>query len=183
MRKKKEIILIIHNVRSAHNVGALFRTADGAGVTKIILTGYTPRPHRYARQARLRSVAGGPCQYTYLTKAEKELAKTALGAEEHMLWKKSVSLGNTLTALRKEGCEIVALEQHETSMEYRKYVPKSSVALIVGNEVRGIDPKVLKRCDAIIELPMRGIKNSLNVAVAAGIALYQIASTMRRSDI
>ena len=176
MKEQKSLVLIIHNVRSAHNVGALFRTADGAGVTRIILSGYTPRPHSLRE-----SVAGGGLrQSVYLTKAEKELAKTALGAEDHMPWKKSASLGTVIAALKKEGYEIVALEQHGTSIDYRKYVPKASTALIIGNEVCGIDAKILKRCDAILEIPMRGKKNSLNVSVAAGIALYRIASTMER---
>lgn len=168
-KKRKSFVLIIHNVRSAHNVGALFRTADGAGVTRIILTGYTPAPPKKAS--------------LYLTAAEKAFKKTALGAEEHMPWKKSASLGKILSALKEEGCEIVALEQYETSRDYRKYAPQSSVALIVGNEVRGVDAKVLKQCDAIIEIPMRGKKNSLNVSVAAGIALYQIASTMKKTGL
>lgn len=167
--KRKSLVLIIHNVRSAHNVGALFRTADGAGVTHIILTGYTPAPPKKDALS--------------LTAAEKAFQKTALGAGEHMPWKKSAALGKILSALRKEGYEIVALEQHATGTDYRKYVPQSSVALIVGNEVRGVDAKVLRQCDAIIEIPMRGKKNSLNVSVAAGIALYQIASTMEKTGL
>ncbi|MFZ2300092.1 MAG: TrmH family RNA methyltransferase [Candidatus Moraniibacteriota bacterium] len=164
-KNAKLLVLVIHNVRSALNVGALFRTADGAGVERIILSGYTPAPPKK--------------DSPYLTSAEKAFKKTALGAEEHMSWKKSASLGKTLSALKKEGCEIVALEQCELGRDYRKYDPKSSVALIVGNEVRGIDAKILKRCDVVIEIPMRGKKNSLNVSVAAGIALYGIASTMK----
>jgi tRNA G18 (ribose-2'-O)-methylase SpoU len=177
--QKNELALIIHNVRSAYNVGALFRTADGAGVKRIFLTGYTPCPYVLRT-----SVAGGPMQAripVYLTRAEKELVKTALGAEKSVLWKKSVSLRRVLTDLRKEGFVIVALEQCEKSVDFRKYVPKSDVALILGNEVRGVDAKILKQCDAIIEIPMRGKKNSLNVAVAGGIALYQITGTMERS--
>ncbi|MDP3957251.1 MAG: TrmH family RNA methyltransferase [bacterium] len=165
-KKNRELVLIIHNVRSAYNVGALFRTADGAGVKQIFLIGYTPAPPK----------KNAP----YLTRAEKELVKTALGAEKSVLWKKSVSLRRVLTDLRKEGFVIVALEQCEKSVDFRKYVPKSDVALILGNEVRGIDAKILKRCDAIIEIPMHGKKNSLNVSVAGGIALYQITGTMGR---
>lgn len=171
MNKKKQLVLIVHNVRSAHNVGALFRTADGAGVDHIILSGYTPCPHVLRT-----SVAGGS---VYLTKAQKELAKTALGAEKTVPWKKSVSIGSIFISLKKEKFEIVALEQHERSIDYRKYVPRKNVALLVGNEVRGVDAKILKQCDVIIEIPMRGKKNSLNVSVASGIALYQISSTMK----
>lgn len=163
-RKKKKLVLIVHNVRSALNVGALFRTADGAGVEKIFLTGYTPAPPKQ--------------NTTYLTKAEKALKKTALGAEEWVAWKKVVSFGKVAAELRDAGYTIVALEQHEKSVDYRKYVPKKSIALVIGNEPRGVDAKILKQCDAIIEIPMHGKKNSLNVAVATGIALYQIMSTI-----
>lgn len=164
MRQKRSIVLIIHNVRSAHNVGSMFRTADGAGAQRVILTGYTPHPPK-------RGAA-------HLTQAEKAFRKTALGAEEYVPWEKRPSLAKVFAALKKEGFEIAALEQHEKSTEYREYAPKKSVALLVGNEVRGVDAKVLKRCDAIIEIPMRGKKHSLNVSVAAGIALYRISDTM-----
>lgn len=164
-KRKRELVLIIHNIRSAHNVGSLFRTADGAGVTRIFLTGYTPVP---PKQGAL-----------ILTTAEKALKKTALGAEESVLWKKSVSLKKVIDILRKERFSIVALEQDEKSIRYDAYMPESSVALIVGNEVLGVDKKVLKQCDAVIEIPMRGKKNSLNVSVSGGIALYQLANTMK----
>lgn len=163
---KRRLILVVHNIRSAHNVGSLFRTADGAGVDYIILTGYTPSP---AKENTL-----------YPTKAQKELAKTALGAEKNVLWEKKVSLGRIFTKLHQEKFEIVALEQHEKSIDYLKYVPKKNVALLVGNEVLGVDAKILKQCDIIIEIPMRGKKNSLNVSVATGIALYQISSIIKR---
>lgn len=173
--EKSSLVLIVHNVRSALNVGALFRTADGAGVTRIILSGYTPCPHSpHASIAR---------QAVFLTKAEKSLAKTALGAEKNIPWQKTTMFGKTLTALKKEGFAVVALEQHEKSLDYRQYVPQSRVALIVGNEVRGVDARVVSQCDAVIDIPMRGKKNSLNVAIAGGIALYQIASTMEREHI
>ncbi|MDP3957000.1 MAG: RNA methyltransferase [bacterium] len=167
MKNKKKLVLIIHNVRSAHNVGALFRTADGAGVKRVFLTGYTQAPSKESAQY-------------LITKAEKELAKTALGAEKSVPWEKSASLKGALNTLRKAGFAIVALEQCERSTDYRKYASKSSVALIVGNEIRGVDAKILKQCDAIIEIPMRGKKNSLNVSVAGGIALYQIKGTIEK---
>lgn len=173
MNKKKQLVLIIHNVRSAHNVGALFRTADGAGVAKIFLTGYTPRPHSPDK-----SISDRRYRYISLTKAEKELAKTALGAEESMPWTRVVSLKKVIDALREEKYAVLGLEQDAGSRDYRECVPGDAVALVVGNEVRGLDKKILKQCDAVIEIPMRGQKNSLNVAVAAGIALYQIASTI-----
>jgi len=161
----KKIILIIHNVRSAHNVGSMFRTADGAGVDEIILSGYTPVPPKEGA--------------LYLTDADKALRKTALGAEASVPWKKVVSLTRLLNRLKKEGYEIAALEQHGESIDYQKYHQAGDVVLIVGNEVTGIEGTILKQCDRILELPMRGKKNSLNVAVAAGIALYQIIGTMK----
>ncbi|MFZ2187404.1 MAG: TrmH family RNA methyltransferase [Candidatus Moraniibacteriota bacterium] len=169
MQKRKELILVIHNVRSALNVGALFRTADGAGVKRIFLTGYTPCPHPLGESA---------LPPAYLTPAQKSLAKTALGAEKIVSWKKSVSPGRVLAELRQAGFAIVALEQHEKSIDYREYASEAGVALVIGNEVRGLDAKILKQCDVILEIPMRGAKNSLNVSVAAGIALYQIGGIM-----
>lgn len=163
-RCKKRFVLMVHNVRSAHNVGSMFRTADGAGVDEIILSGYTPRP---AKQGNL-----------YLTAAEKELRKTALGAEVSVPWRKFRSAAEAMRSLRKEGFEIIALEQDEKSISYEAYHPKGDVALIVGNEVLGIDRRTLGLVDVMIEIPMCGKKNSLNVSVATGIALYQIRGTM-----
>lgn len=168
-KKDSKLILIVHNIRSAHNVGALFRTADGAGVEEIILSGYTPLPPKKGA--------------LYLTDADKALKKTALGAEDSVSWRKSVSLTRTLTLLKKNGYEIVALEQDEQSVDYRKYKPGKKVSLLLGNEVSGVDKRVLKRCDTIMEIPMRGEKNSLNVSVAAGIALYQITGTMGKESV
>lgn len=158
--KPMKLILIVHNVRSAHNVGVLFRTADGAGVEKIILTGYTQEPPKK--------------DALYHTPAEKAFLKTSLGAK--VAWEKKKTLSAALRELKKEGYEIVGLEQHGSSVLYHDYVPKEKVGLIVGNEVRGIASALLKYCDAILEIPMYGHKDSHNVSVAAGIALYQITS-------
>ncbi len=163
---ENSLILILHDIRSAHNVGSMFRTADGAGVDEIVLSGYSPVPPKK--------------DALYLTDADKALRKTALGAEESMAWKKVASLTRLVNQLRKEGYEIVALEQATGSIDYRQYRGKHKVALIVGNEVGGVVEKVLKNCDTILEIPMRGKKNSLNVSVATGIALYQILSTMKK---
>lgn len=164
---ENSLILILHDIRSAHNVGSMFRTADGAGVNQIILSGYTPVP---PKQDAL-----------YLTDADKALKKTALGAEESVPWKKVSSLTRVINQLKKDGYEIVALEQSQGSVEYAAYAPsKTKQALLVGNEVLGVLKKVLKQCDVVIEIPMRGKKNSLNVSVATGIALYQIMSTIRK---
>lgn len=165
MDHKPKVLLILQNIRSAHNVGAMFRTADGAGVDQIILSGYTPTPPK----------GDAP----YLTSADKALHKTALGAERLVPWKQVVSLSRFISRLHKEGYQVVALEQSPGSIEYRCYRARSPLALIVGNEVQGVEAGILKRCDAILEIPMRGSKNSLNVSVATGIALYQIMSTMK----
>jgi len=162
--KERKCRLIIHNIRSAHNVGALFRTADGAGVSEIILSGYSPVPPK--RNA------------LHVTDAGRAFQKTALGAENSVPWRKVRSLTPLIKQCKKEGYELVALEQAEKSIAYDSYVPKKNVALIVGNEVRGVDRKILKQCDFVLEIPMRGDKNSLNVSVAGGIALYQITSSL-----
>ncbi len=161
----RKVVLVLHNIRSAHNVGSMFRTADGAGVSEVILAGYTPHPPKD--------------DAIYLTDADKALRKTALGAERMMPWRKVASITRLMTRLRKEGYVIVALEQAKTSIDYRTYQSSEKIALIVGNEVGGVEEKILKQCDVILEIPMRGEKNSLNVSVATGIALYQIMSTMK----
>ncbi len=150
------VYLVLHNIRSAHNVGAMFRTADAAGVAKIFLTGYTPTPtDRFGRQ-------------------RSDIAKTALGAEKSVPWGQAVHLASLFPQLKKQGVTLVALEQAPGATDYKKYVPHYPVALIVGNEVRGISPAMVRHCDAVIEISMRGRKESLNVAVAAGVALFRI---------
>ena len=152
----KEFIAIIHNVRSLHNVGSVFRTADGAGVSKIYLTGYTPSP--IDEMGRIR----------------KEIIKTALGAEQSIKWETVKNISAVTKRLKKEGVQIVALEKAKNSVDYKKFKPKFPVALIVGNEVRGLSSTILTRADAIISIPMLGKKESLNVSVAFGIAAYSI---------
>ena len=156
--------LILHRIRSAYNVGSMFRTADGIGVDKIFVTGFTQRPSLK--------------EYEMQTKAEKMLSKTALGADKYVEWEGAKNISTIINRLKKEGVKIVALEQDEKSIDYRKLnsvIGKNkSIALIVGNEPRGIDKRILKKCDKIIEIPMRGKKSSLNVAVSVGIAGYEI---------
>ncbi len=153
----KQIYLILDNIRSAQNVGAIFRTADAVGVTKIFLVGYTPAPvDQFAR-------------------ASSQIAKAALGAEKVIPWEKVTTLASVFKKLAKEKVTIIALEQSKDSLDYKKVKSKGDWALLVGNEVEGIVPKVLKQCDVIAEIPMKGSKESLNVSVATGIALFQIA--------
>ena len=163
MKKKAmtdDLYVILHNVRSAYNVGSIFRTADGAGVKKIYLTGYSPVP---ANNNEINK-----------TKAQKMLAKTALGAEKNVDWEKFKNLGKLIKQLKKENFQIVALEQNEESFDYKEFKPRFPLALIAGNEVKGLDRRVLKKCDKIIEIPMQGKKESLNISVAVGIAMYKL---------
>ena len=156
MKKEKEIYLILNNIRSAHNVGAIFRTADAVGVSKIFLVGYTPTPLDKFERAR------------------KDIAKTALGAEKSIKWDSVKSIKSLLNKLKKEKIKIIAIEQSEKSIDYKKIKQEDKVAFVVGNEVSGIDKKILNLCDEIVEISMRGEKESLNVSVALGVVLFRI---------
>ncbi|MFM2357765.1 MAG: hypothetical protein RJA61_502 [Candidatus Parcubacteria bacterium] len=155
-----DIYLILHNIRSTHNVGSIFRTADAAGVSKIYITGYTPTPLDRFNRPR------------------KDISKVALGAEKTVAWEHNPLLEDVVTLLKKEGFSIIALEQSDNSVDYKTYTLKFPVALIVGNEVSGISEDTLNLCEAVIEIPMRGEKESLNVSVATGIALFQLNSKL-----
>ncbi len=156
-KKEGDIRLVVLDVRSAHNVGSLFRTADGTGVSVVYLVGYTPAPIDEFKRPR------------------KDITKVSLGAEISVLWEHHKTLSPLIKKLKEDGYEIVALEQSCDSIDYRSFVPKSKkIALIVGNEVGGIPVSVMEKCDQIMELPMLGKKESLNVGVAAGIALYEL---------
>ena len=149
------VAVLFHNVRSAHNVGALFRTADGAGVSKVYLTGYTPTPlDRFGRP-------------------QKEIAKTALGAEKTVPWEYAKSPAGVIERLRRDGWTIVGVEQDARSVDYRSFKVGGDTLFIFGAEVRGLSPALCRRCDVLIEIPMHGAKESLNVSVAAGIILFR----------
>lgn len=166
------VYLLLHNIRSLHNVGSIFRTADGFGVKKIYLTGFTPSP------------------FDFFKKLRKDFKKTALGAEKYMTWEKNKNIHSLIKKLKKEKVFIASLEQSKNSVPLDRFAlmkkpPLSpllskegqgvvDIALILGNEVRGIPNSVLNKSDAILEIPMRGKKESLNVSVAAGIALYAL---------
>ncbi|PID51950.1 MAG: RNA methyltransferase [Candidatus Moraniibacteriota bacterium] len=163
---KKNFYLILHNIRSAYNVGAIFRTADGAGVDHVYLTGYTPTPPDGTR--------------AYTTKPERMIIKTALSAHEHVSWSKYDDIDDVFSDIRKKGdVSIVALEQGEYSINYKQYVTDKNIALILGNEPVGIDEETLAKCDTMIDIPMRGSKKSLNVSVAAGIAMYELIDKVK----
>lgn len=156
------ITLILHNIRSTHNVGSIFRTSEGFGVEKIILSGYTPYP-RLAHDTRLPHISD---------KLTNQIHKTALGAEEIVPFEyhETLDLGTLLLA----GYRIVALEQSPRSVTLRDYTPPQKIALLLGEEVHGIKQELLAQCDDIIEIPMQGQKESFNVSVATGIALYAL---------
>lgn len=147
--------IILHNIRSAHNVGSAFRTAEGAGVEKVYLSGYTPSPDdRFGRK-------------------RADISKVALGSEDLVTWEKHEDVYTLIESLQAEGLYVVAVEQTESSIDYREFKEPESVVYIFGNEVEGIEDGVLKIVDEIIEIPMKGEKESLNVSVAAGIVLFQ----------
>lgn len=146
----KSFVIVLPDIRSRHNVGAIFRTADGAGVSKIYLTGYTPCP------------------------PHKDIDKVALGAEKTMPWEAHKQTVRLLRKLKAAGYTIIGLEQTKKSVSIYTWQPPFPIALVVGNEVTGITPNILKLCDQTVALPMKGTKNSLNVSVAAGIAMYYI---------
>jgi tRNA G18 (ribose-2'-O)-methylase SpoU len=153
-----EAVLILHNIRSAHNVGSMFRTADAAGVGRIILSGYTPGPVDPHGKVR------------------KEFIKVSLGAEEYVPWERVKTFAQAAKKLKKEGCEIVAIEQHKNSTPLFAYKPPKDkpLAVVMGNEVRGLSKQSLSYCDAVVEIPMKGKKESLNVSVACGVALFTL---------
>lgn len=160
--QEKKFYLILHRIRSAYNVGSMFRTADGIGIDKIFVTGFTQAPSEK--------------KYELQSKAEKMLSKTALQADKYVSWEQVKNISKVIDNLKSEGFQIVALEQDKQSIDYKKFKPDSKVALIVGNEPKGIDRRILKKCDKIIDIPMRGKKKSLNVSVALGVAGYEISS-------
>ncbi|MEA1929519.1 MAG: TrmH family RNA methyltransferase [Patescibacteria group bacterium] len=152
-----EISLVLVDIRSAHNVGAIFRTADAAGVKKIYLVGHTPAPlDRFDRPV-------------------KEIAKTALGAEDSVAWEKADSVGALIANFKEPNVETIALEQSPKSVDYKKVEIAGPTAIIVGNEVDGLPEEVLGQCDVVAEIPMRGQKESLNVSVATGVFLFRLS--------
>lgn len=156
MNAKKEIHILLHNIRSVYNVGSMFRTADAAGVTKIYLSGYTPTPiDRFGREV-------------------KELSKVALGGEHSVLWEYHKDPKKIILQLKRQGIQIIGIEQDKKSVDYKKVKIKYPVLFIVGNEVAGISKSFLKMCDIIAEIPMKGKKESLNVGVSFGIALFRM---------
>lgn len=158
----RQVILVAHNLRSTHNVGSLLRTADGLGVQQVYLTGYTPYPLQ-PKDDRLPHLAH---------KIDKQITKTALGAEKSVVWKQSAEVESVIEQLKQDGFAIVALEQTEHSVRLPDFQPPHKLALIVGREVEGIESELLSLCDQAVEIPMLGQKESYNVVQAAAMALY-----------
>jgi tRNA G18 (ribose-2'-O)-methylase SpoU len=146
--------LVLENMRSAYNVGAMFRTADGAGVDKIFLVGYTPTPiDRFAR-------------------IQPEIKKTSLGASESISWEHFAEANQLIRHLQTMPCTIVSVEQTDRSVTLQDFVVPETVAYVMGNEVEGVSIEFCAAADIIVDIPMLGEKESLNVSVAAGIILY-----------
>lgn len=149
-------VLVLDNVRSVYNVGSIFRTGNAAGVKKIYLCGITPAP--IDKKGRKRS----------------DFAKVALGAEDTVSWEFAESVLDCVKKLQEEGNYIVSLEQDERAVDYKEVRVHKDFALVIGSEVDGITKEVLEASDAIVEIPMLGTKESLNVTIACGIALYRL---------
>jgi 23S rRNA (guanosine2251-2'-O)-methyltransferase len=153
----REIIVICDKIRSAYNVGSIFRTADALAVSKLYLISYTPTP-----------------------KNQPKVAKTSLGAENSVQWEHVSQLKRLVDKLKADGFEIAALElNRRRSVDFREWKPSDKVALILGNEKTGVSPKIQALCDKVVQLPMMGKKNSLNVGVSFGAIGYYLRSDER----
>jgi len=159
---ERKIILIAHNLRSTHNVGSLLRTAEGLGVEKVFLTGYSPYP-LLERDTRLPYLA---------QKIHKQISKTALGAETMVNWRHHEDIDEVVKELKNAGFTIAALEQATGAVSLPDFEPPRKLAMIVGREVEGIEPVVLAQVDLAVHIPMFGQKESFNVVQAAAMALY-----------
>ena len=149
-------VIILDNIRSAHNVGSIFRTADGAGVEKIYLLGYTPTPiDRFGRP-------------------QPEIVKTSLGASETISFEhiENTDTETLIKRLKQEGFKVVAVEQTQSSVSLYDFIVPPKVCYILGNEIDGVSEELLTLADTAVEIPMLGEKESLNVSVTAGIALF-----------
>ncbi len=153
---EREHILILHDIRSAQNVGAIFRTADACGISKIILSGYSPAP--IDRFGRTRS----------------DITKASLGAENTIPWEFSKNIFQTVQSLKEKNFKVISIEQSENSIDYKEVGLGDNNVFIVGNEVGGVEKELLDLSDVVAEIPMKGEKESLNVSVAAGVALFRM---------
>jgi tRNA G18 (ribose-2'-O)-methylase SpoU len=156
MLKNQDNILILNDIRSVENVGAIFRTCDALGISKIYITGHTPSPvDRFGRK-------------------RNDLAKSALGAEEYVPWEEREDVFALIEELKKDGYFLIGIEQDENSIDYKDVNIKDKNVFILGAEVTGIPKDILDKCDVVAEIPMKGKKESLNVSVSFGVALFRI---------
>lgn len=147
----KSNILVLDNIRSLFNVGSLFRTADGFGISKIFLCGITGTPE------------------------QGKVTKVSLGAEKSVAWEHKAHTWRVVERLKREGYQVIGLEVSPDAVNLRRFRPRQPWALVVGNEVRGLTPALRRRLDATVYIPMSGIKESFNVSVAGGVAMYALA--------
>ncbi|MES2986130.1 MAG: TrmH family RNA methyltransferase [Patescibacteria group bacterium] len=148
--------ILLPDIRSAYNVGSIFRSADCFGALKLYLTGTTPRPvDRFNRP-------------------QKEIAKTALGGEKAIPWEYFDTAKEVIKKAKKDGFTIVAIEQSSKSIDIKTFTKTEKILCIFGNEVDGVPKEILKLCDEVIEIDMKGEKESLNVSVCAGVVLYEL---------
>lgn len=157
----RNIVVIAHNLRSCHNVGSLLRTAEGLGVNTVYLTGYTPYP-KTSTDTRLPHI---------ISKISKQINKTSLGAEHSVKWEHK-NIDSILKYLVIKRYKICALEQTEKSINLNNFIPPKNLAIILGNEVEGIQSDILGQAEYFIQIPMLGKKESFNVVQAAAMALY-----------
>ena len=147
---KKKIVVILDNVRSMHNVGSVFRTADAFLIQAVYLCGYTPQP------------------------PHRDIQKTALGATETVEWHYLPTTMEAVNVLKEKGYKLFAVEQAEGSISLENFTAEDNIAVVLGNEVEGVDNAVIAACDGCIEIPQFGTKHSLNISVAAGIVLWEL---------
>ena len=150
---KMPVIVVLENIRSAYNVGSVFRTADAFLVEAIYIIGYSAKP------------------------PHKEIKKTALGAEETVTWKYFKTSSEAINDLRSQNFKVFAIEQVRDSISLEKFEIKSPLAVVFGNEVTGVEQSTIHLCDGCIEIPQLGMKHSLNIATAAGVVIWEIVRT------
>jgi tRNA G18 (ribose-2'-O)-methylase SpoU len=150
------VSVLLHNVRSLYNVGAFFRTADAVGVSRLYLSGFTGAP------------------------PSRQIAKTALGSEQHVPWERC-DPPRLFEERRREGCEIAAIEVVDGAVDLFEWPPRFPVLVAFGHEVDGLPPDIVSSCDVRVRIPMAGVKRSLNVATAGGVVLYELYRKFRQS--
>lgn len=165
MKERGETAIILDNIRSVHNVGSIFRTADCAGVSEIYLCGATPTPvDRFGRQ-------------------RKDFQKVSLGAEKSVRWQYKKNIADAAGELKARGFFIVSVEQSEDSESFKNFQPKNKTVFIFGHEVNGVSKEALALSDSVVEIPMKGKKESLNVSVCAGIVLFLAGLSSRSNNL